>query len=223
MLPILLAVQTPHSILHAAEVQQGDVRNYQFYCMQKVLNLSIIHQSVDKPDSIPMPDLWKWPGVKYENGLLTHIHWGKEVYYRYCIFEWLPSTVRYFYLKIKVRNTELSTRSLPRELEECTISTTRLRGHLELQTLPARLRVLDLSGNYFFGTIALIDLPRSMQRIDLSCNRINIALIDASALPGSLQKCTLNEQIKVHWLTAEEDSRVVVDSFLERTFARYIR
>ena len=221
MISITLTFQSFLSLLSATDLFDGNpsIKNYQLesmYRFHQVLGLVDPEKALqrrkmfDNPDNAS--DVCTWTGIKCENGLITYIHWDREIYHRWYSFEWLPSTVRYIYLSSKGINSCLPTRSLPRCLQECTIINSNLEGEPDFRTLPPQLKLLDLSRNFLKGTISLTSLPLSLHRLNVTWNRFSQAFIDASTLPKNMEKCILNKRVRVHWIGGVKDSRVVLEN-----------
>ena len=219
MISITLALQSFLSPLSATDLPESNpsIKSYQLESMRRFLQVEDLIDQVRALQRRKMfdslenaADVCMWNGIQCEDGLLTYIHWDKDIYHRWYSFEWLPSTVRHIYLNLKAINSCLPTRSLPRSLEECTIINSKLTGEPDFRTLPQHLQLLDLSRNLLGGTIALTCLPQSLHRLNLAWNEFKHSFIDGASLPKDMEKCILNKNVRIHWVGGVRDGRVVL-------------
>ncbi|KNH08778.1 receptor protein kinase [Perkinsela sp. CCAP 1560/4] len=134
----------------------------------------------------PFRDYCEWDSVKCVDGMVVRVgHEGHRD--KVMDIHVLPPTMECIYLTRCSLDYALNTRSLPRALEECMVSSNMLHGSVGLRTLPEHLVSLDLSMNRLAGPVDLTELPRNLKTLDLWDNRIRQSVVFFGQLPPNLE------------------------------------
>ena len=87
--------------------------------------------------------------------------------------QWIPQSVRKFFMQeVRISGT-VDTHKLPRRLEEFDISKNKFTGEFRTEGLPDTLRVLNIQMNNLSGSLSIAAIPRCMHRFYASYNNFS--------------------------------------------------
>ena len=162
-----------------------------------------------------------WNGVECENGIMQSFVFmtppsEKAQNWRIKL-DWLPATLQTVHIReVSMIDGWLAER-LPSalryiSLQQCHLSYERPRDIRELnfRNFPVGLEELYMTGCSFRGSIVLDALPPNLRLCALQCPCIRRVLLDASKLPGKMEKLVISKSVDVTEAYGEKLDRKVV-------------